>query len=118
MCRVARLPVAVGLLAGLAVANVPHPLDHPTMAAVHIPGQERLARDVAGNGAFCFIGSVGTNPLGRLKQFRLNDLQVGQHRGAAFSAAEYAGIGQVTEDTPDGGMVPHLAAPGPVAQVV
>ena len=84
------------------------------MAAVHIPRQERLACDVAGDGAFCFIGPVSTNPLGRLKQFRLDDLQVGQHRGAAFSTAEYAGIGQVTEDAPDGGVVPHLAAPGPV----
>ena len=94
MCRVARLPVTVGLLACFAVADVPHPLDHPvgiilagvrlaaggevkpgpTMAAVHIPGQERLARNVAGNGAFCFIGSVGTNPLGRLEQLRGNNL--------------------------------------------
>lgn len=138
MCRVARLPVAVGLLAGFAIADVPHPLDDPvgifftgiglaaggevepgpTMAAVHIPRQERLARDVAGNGAFRFIGPIGTNPLSCLKQFRLDDLQVGQHRGAAFSAAEYAGIGQVTEDAPDGGVVPHLAAPSPVAQLV
>ena len=88
------------------------------MAAVHIPGQERLACDVAGNGTLRFIGPVSTNPLGLLKQFRLDDLQVGQHRGAAFPAAEYAGIGQVTEDAPDGGVVPHLAASGPVAQVV
>ena len=113
MCRVACLPVTVGLLAGFAIADVPHPLDHPvgiilagvrlaaggevesgpTMAAVHIPGQERLACDVAGDGAFCFIGPIGTNPLSCLKQFRLNDLQVGQHRGAAFPAAEYASIG-------------------------
>lgn len=138
MCRVARLSVTVGLLAGFAIADVPHPLDHPvgiilagvrlaaggevepssTMAAVHIPGQERLARDVAGNGALCFIGPVGANPLGRLKQFRFNDLQVGQHRGAAFPVAEYAGIGQVTEDAPNGGVVPHLGAPSPIAQVV
>ena len=91
---VACLPVAVRLLAGLAVADIPHPLDDPvriflagiglaaggegepgsTMAAVHIPRQERLARNIAGNGALCFVGPVGADVLGGLEQLRGNDL--------------------------------------------
>ena len=41
-----------------------------------------------------------------------------EHLGTALTAAEYVCIGQVTDDTPDGGVMPHLAAAGPVALVI
>ena len=43
---------------------------------------------------------------------------MGQHLGTAFSAPQDAGIGEIANNPPDGGVVPHLAAPGPIAQLI
>ena len=56
--------------------------------------------------------------LGGLEQFRGNDLQMGLYRGTAFTAPQYAGIGEIANDTADTGVVPLLARPGPVALIV
>src|SRR5699024_10609551 len=62
------------------------------------------------------VGAAGgADALGRLEQFRLNNLQMGQLLGAAFVAPQDARIGQVTDDAADGGVVPHLPCSGPVA---
>ena len=93
MGRVACLPVTVSLLAGFAVADIPHPLDDPVeivftggvrlsaggkgkprsaVAAKDIPRYEEVSANVAGNGVFLFsgVGPIGANALGGLKQLR------------------------------------------------
>src|SRR5699024_8746742 len=60
-------------------------------------------------------GAGGADALGRLEQFRLNNLQMGQFLRAALAATQDARIGQVTDDAADGGVVPHLPCSGPVA---
>ena len=96
MGRVARLPVAVCLFAGLAVADVPHPLDdpvgvvfagvrlsaggegepRPTVAAKDVSRQEGLSADIAGDRALLFsrVGAARADVLGGFKQLRGNDL--------------------------------------------
>ena len=67
------------------------------------------------------LGAVGpgsADVLGGFKQLRRNDLQMGQLLGTAFSAPQNARICQIADNTSDAGVVPHLAAPGPVAQLV
>lgn len=56
--------------------------------------------------------------LRRLVELRLNDLQLRQYLGAAFTAAEHAGIGQVADNSPDRGMVPRLARSGAIPEVI
>ena len=56
--------------------------------------------------------------LGSLEQLRRDDLQVGQHLGAAVTAAKYASIGEVANDPPDAGVMPHLTRSCPVAELV
>ena len=53
-----------------------------------------------------------------LEQLRRDDLQVGQHLGAAVTAAKHPGIGEVANDSPDAGVVPHLTRSCPVAELV
>ena len=53
-----------------------------------------------------------------LEQFRRDDLQVRQHLGAAATAAKYASIGEVANDPPDAGVMPHLTRSCPVAELV
>ena len=53
-----------------------------------------------------------------LKEFRRDNLQVQQHLGSAIAAAEYAGIGEVADDTPDAGVVPHLTRPCPIPELI
>lgn len=43
---------------------------------------------------------------------------MGQRLGAAFAAAKHPSICQIANDTPDAGVVPLLARPGPVALIV
>ena len=64
------------------------------MPTEHIPGQQRLASGVKRNTAILFgrVGAGSTDMLGGLEQLRRNDLQVRQHLGATFAAAEYASI--------------------------
>lgn len=102
MSRIARLPVALGLLMGFAVADIPHTFHYPVwivlagispavcceieprsaMPAKDIPGQKRIARDIARNGSFllCGVGAGGAYPLSGLKQFRRDDLQLRLNR--------------------------------------
>ena len=61
------------------------------------------------------IGTGSADMLCGLKEFRRDNLQVQQHLGSAIAAAEYAGIGEVADDTPDAGVVPHLTRSCPVA---
>ena len=67
---------------------------------------------------FGAVGPVHPDTLGRLEQLRRDDLQMRKYLGTAFPAAEYARIGQIAEDTPDRGVVPHFARPCPVAQLI
>ena len=53
-----------------------------------------------------------------LEQFRRDDLQVRQHLGAAVTAAKYASIGEVANDPPDAGVMPHLTRSCTVAELV
>lgn len=53
-----------------------------------------------------------------LEQLRRDDLQVGQHLGAAVTAAKYASIGEVADDTPDAGVVSHLTRPCPIPELI
>ena len=53
-----------------------------------------------------------------LEQLRRDDLQVGQHLGAAVTAAKHPSIGEVANDPPDAGVVPHLTRSCPVAELV
>ena len=82
------------------------------MTTKHIPGQQGLASGVERNTALLFgrIGTGSADMLCGLKEFRRDNLQVQQHLGSAIAAAEYAGIGEVADDTPDAGVVPHLNA--------
>lgn len=140
MCRVPGLSVTIGLLAGFAITGIPHTLNNTVgiflagvrlaaggevepgaaMPTKHIPGQERVPFDVPGDGAGFFggIGPVGANTLGRFKELGRDNLQVEQHLGSAVTTAENACIGQVANDTPDGGVVPLLTRPCPVAKVI
>ena len=43
---------------------------------------------------------------------------MGLDGGTAFAASQNAGIGEIADDTPDTGVVPLLARPGPIALVV
>ena len=73
------------------------------MTTKHIPGQQGLASGVERNTALLFgrIGTGSADMLCGLKEFRRDNLQVQQHLGSAIAAAEYAGIGEVADDTPD-----------------
>lgn len=71
------------------------------MTTKHIPGQQGLASGVERNTALLFgrIGTGSADMLCGLKEFRRDNLQVQQHLGSAIAAAEYAGIGEVADDT-------------------
>jgi len=56
--------------------------------------------------------------LGSLEQLRRDDLQVGKHLGATVTAAKHPSIGEVANDPPDAGVMPHLTGSCPVAQLV
>ena len=43
---------------------------------------------------------------------------MGLSGGTAIAAPKYAGIGEIADDTPDAGVVPFLARPGPVALII
>ena len=90
------------------------------MPAKHIPGKKRIPFDVAGNGTgfFCGIGPVGADMLGGLKQLGRDNLQMGQRLGTAFATAENTCISEVTDNSPNGGVVPFLARPRPVAKLI
>ena len=140
MGRVARLTVTVGLLAGFPVADIPHTLHQPigiflagislavggkgqprsTMSAIHIPGQKGVTPGVQRDMAFLFgaVGPGSTDMLGRFKQLRRNDLQVGQLLGATFPTPQDARISEITDNATDTGVVPHLTRSCPVALFV
>lgn len=56
--------------------------------------------------------------LGGVKHLLGDELQVRKDLRTAFPAPQDAGIGQITDDAPDGGVMPVLPRPGPVAQAV
>ena len=140
MGRISGLTIAVGLLAGFSIADIPYTLHNSVgiflagiclavgrevepgaaMPAENIAGQKRVAHDVTGNRPLGFSGvrAVRANMLGSFVHFRRYDLQMTQHFRAAFAASQDTGISQVTDDPPDGGVVPVLAAPRPVAQLI
>ena len=70
--------------------------------------------------AFLFgaVGPVCTDVLGRFKELRLNNLQVGQRLGAAFPAPQNARIGEIADNATDAGVVPHFTRSCPVSLFV
>ena len=137
MGGIAGLPIALRLLAGLAVADVTDTLydavwvsragigfsigregqPRSTVAAKDVAGQEGLPPDITGNRALllCGVGTGGTDALGGVKHLLGDQLQVREYLGTAFPAPQNAGVGQVADDTPDGGVMPVLPRSGPVA---
>ena len=83
------------------------------MCSSDLPGIERDCAGLPGR-----IGASGADTLGGLELLRGNDLQMGQHLGAALPAPQDTGIGQVADHAANGGMMPHLPGAGPVAQPV
>ena len=140
MRRVAGLPITLGLLAGLAIADIPHPLYNargvilarvrlsvcregepgPAMPTEHISSQQVLPQCVHRHAMLLFnrTHTVLADALCSFKQLRFYDLQVRQQLGTAFSAAKHAGIGQVAKDTPNCGMMPHFTRSRPIAEVI
>ena len=102
---------AVGIvLAGISLAVGGQREPGAAMPTKQISGQQRLAPGVKRNTPLLFgrVGPGCTHVLCSLEQLQRNDLQVRQHLGAIFAAAEYASIGEVANDPPDAGVVPHL----------
>ena len=64
------------------------------------------------------VGPVCTDVLGRFKELRRNNLQVGQRLGAAFPAPQNARIGEIADNATDAGVVPHLTRSCTVALLV
>ncbi len=64
------------------------------------------------------VGPVCTDMLGRFKELRRNNLQVGQRLGSAFPAPQNARIGEIADNATDAGVVPHLTRSCPVALFV
>ena len=75
----------------------------PTMAAIDVPYQQRLAFQVERR--FSMVRCpVRHNLLRPCKEFRVNDLQFGDNRRLGLAVADNAGIDRVLDDPVDRGI--------------